>query len=109
MLRPTPTIIAIATMIFMIALIPIVQNDYFLTAIYILFAAALIYVGHGKGDILLFFLGLGLMTVFEYIFVRTGVETFIRNTLLGVMPLWLPVLWGTGFVGIKRTILDLIA
>jgi len=32
------------------------------------------------------------------------VETFVRNSLFGLMPLWLPFLWGYGFVAIKRGI-----
>ncbi len=38
----------------------------------------------------------------EYFFISTGVETFIRNSLFGVMPLWLPILWGYGFIAIRR-------
>jgi hypothetical protein len=44
------------------------------------------------------------MTFFECIFILTGVETFIRNSLFGIMPLWLPFLWAYGFVVIKRAI-----
>jgi hypothetical protein len=40
----------------------------------------------------------------ELLFINTGVETFDRNSLIGQMPLWLPILWGLGFVIIKRYI-----
>lgn len=44
------------------------------------------------------------MIISEFFFVSTGVETFVRNTLFGIMPIWLPFLWGYGFVDIKRAI-----
>ena len=44
------------------------------------------------------------MILSEMIFISTGVEIFVRNTLFGLMPLWLPFLWGYGFVAIKRGI-----
>jgi hypothetical protein len=43
------------------------------------------------------------MIVSEYLFIKTGVETFNRTTLFGLMPLWLPFLWAYGFVAIKRS------
>jgi hypothetical protein len=48
--------------------------------------------------------GFFIMIVAEYFFVMTGVETFRRNTLFGLMPLWLPFLWAYGYVAIKRAI-----
>ena len=47
------------------------------------------------------------MILSEAFFISTGVETFTRTSLLGIMPLWLPVLWGYAFVAIKRAILIL--
>ena len=48
--------------------------------------------------------GLIIMIIAEYFFIKTGVETFNRNSLVGVMPLWLPFLWGYAFIAIKRAI-----
>lgn len=48
--------------------------------------------------------GFVVITFFEYIFVSTGVETFVRNSLFGIIPLWLPFLWAYGFVAIKRSV-----
>jgi len=62
---------------------------------------------HDSKDFLALFFGLFVITFFEYIFVKTGVETFNRQTLFGLMPLWLPILWGYGFVAIKRAIIIL--
>ncbi|MBI2506954.1 MAG: DUF2878 family protein [Candidatus Colwellbacteria bacterium] len=53
-------------------------------------------------DITILIFGFFVMIASEYLFVSTGVETFNRNSLLGVMPLWLPFLWAYGFVAIKR-------
>ena len=47
------------------------------------------------------------MIVSEYLFISTGVETFNRNSLFGLMPLWLPFLWGYAFVVMKRVIVVL--
>lgn len=52
-------------------------------------------------DGIIFIFGFCAMIFFEYIFISTGVETFVRNSLFGSMPLWLPFLWGYGFVAIK--------
>jgi len=86
----------------MIGLIPIIQNDYFLTIVYVGIILVSFLIKKEKGEILIFFLGFFIMILSEVVFVSTGVETFIRNTLFGLMPLWLPFLWGYGFVVIKR-------
>ncbi len=88
----------------MIALIPFVSNDYVLTFVYVLFVVALLSTKKERHDLLALVVGFIAMTVSEYVFVKTGVETFLRNTFLGVMPLWLPVLWAYAFVSIKRVL-----
>ncbi|MEK7563960.1 MAG: hypothetical protein AAB510_00085 [Patescibacteria group bacterium] len=89
--------------IFMVFLIPIVEDDYLLTGIYIAIIIALFSFKKERKEILIFTLGFFSMIFFEYIFISTGVETFLRNSLFGIMPLWLPFLWGYGFVVIKRS------
>ncbi len=88
----------------MVWLIPYITNDYFLTLFYILIILFSFWLHRNKNDFLIFFLGFILMIFFEYIFIKTGVETFVRNSLLGVMPLWLPFLWGYGFIVIARSV-----
>lgn len=88
----------------MIGLIPFVLNDYVLTAIYILFTAALLFIKSEKNDLLAFLFGLVGITISEAFFVGTGVETFLRESLFGLMPLWLPFLWAYAFVTIKRSL-----
>jgi hypothetical protein len=90
--------------VLMIALIPIIENDYFLLGIYLLITLITLFIKFDLKDVKVFFLGLIMLTISESIFVSTGVETFNRNTLFGLMPIWLPVLWGYGFIAIKRTL-----
>ena len=86
----------------MIGFIPFVHNDYILTLIYVGIILISFYIKKTKGDIRIFFFGFIVMIVCEFIFTSTGVETFNRNSLMGLMPLWLPFLWGYSFVAIKR-------
>lgn len=88
----------------MIGLIPLVANDYVLASIYIVIIAAALIVKKTPHDPLMLVFGFLTMTTAEYLFISTGVETFQRKTLLGVMPVWLPVLWAYGFVAIKRSV-----
>ena len=100
----TKIIVNILPIILMLLLIPIVINDYFLTLIYII----IITYQYEKKDLL--FLAIGFVAMFvamligEYFFIKTGVETFNRNSLFNLMPLWLPFLWAYVFVIIKRVI-----
>lgn len=89
----------------MIGLIPLFPNDYLLTIIYVgIIIISLIIIKCRKNDIIIFAFGFVVITFFEYIFISTGVETFARNSLLDLMPLWLPFLWAYGFVAIGRSI-----
>lgn len=93
--------------LFMIGLIPIVQNDYVLTVIYFTTIVVLLLIKRTRHDLTVLAFGFGIMILSEYLFVSTGVETFERRTLFGLMPLWLPFLWAYGFVVIKRAIVIL--
>jgi hypothetical protein len=88
----------------MIGLIPLVTNDYALTAIYSVFVIALLLFKNEKNDLLALAFGFIAVSISEFLFVSTGVETFARSSLLGVMPLWLPFLWAYVFVTIKRSL-----
>jgi hypothetical protein len=91
----------------MIALIPFVKNDYLLTGVYVLITALSFLIRYEKKDWLVYVFGFIIMIISEYLFVSTGVETFVRNTLFGLMPFWLPFLWAYGFVVMKRAIIIL--
>ena len=88
----------------MIGLIPLVKNDYWLSGIYVIIIIASLLIKKTKNDIVVLVFGFVIMIVSEYIFTSTGVETFNRNTLFGLMPIWLPFLWSYGFVAIKRSV-----
>jgi hypothetical protein len=100
----TALILSIFAVALMFSLIPFVRNDYTLSIAYLAIIGAVFGYRHDKKDITVFFYGLVLMTVSESFFIATGVETFVRNSFFGLMPLWLPLLWGYGFVVIKRII-----
>ena len=88
----------------MIILIPLIHNDYVLTVFYIAIIGISFLIRHERNDFTIFIFGFLAMMLSEYLFVTTGVETFVRNTLFGIMPLWLPFLWGYGFIAIKRSV-----
>lgn len=86
----------------LIGLVPVVQNDLILAAMYALCIVTLLNIKSEKNDLLAVLFGLVGITASEYLFVMTGVETFTRNSLFGIMPLWLPLLWAYAFLTIKR-------
>ncbi len=88
----------------MVALIPYVRDDYKLTLIYVAIIAIALFIKRKHMDVQVLIFGFIVMIVSEYFFINTGVETFNRHTLLGIMPLWLPFLWAYGFVAIKRAL-----
>ncbi len=89
--------------LFMLVLIYIVQDDYLLAGIYLLVITAAFLVRYERLDFTALILGIVIMTVGETLFISTGIETFKRQSLFGMMPIWLPILWGYGFVAIKRS------
>jgi hypothetical protein len=88
----------------MVGLIPFVHDDYLLTVVYIVIVGFSFIVRREKKDFVAFVFGFVIMIVAEFFFIQTGVEIFVRNTLFGIMPLWLPLLWAYAFVVIKREI-----
>ena len=97
-------ILNVVPILVMIGLIPLIRNDYVLTLAYILVILVSFSIQRIKGDGKIFLFGFCVMIILETIFISTGVETFTRNSFFGLMPLWLPFLWGYGFVAIKRGI-----
>ncbi len=104
-MKKTNTIILNAVpILLMMGLIPLVGNDYVLTFLYAVIVSISFSIKKEKGEIKVLFFGFFVMILAEMVFVSTGVETFIRNSLFGLMPLWLPLLWGYSFVAMKRGI-----
>jgi len=93
----------------MMLLIPFVKNDYALTGVYVLIITVALLIHHERKDWLFLVFGFLIMIVSEFLFVSTGVETFERNTLFGIMPLWLPFLWAYAFLAMRRAIVILDA
>ena len=98
----TNLILNILPISIMIWLIPIVKDDYLLTLFYVVIILVSLFIKKYNKDATVFILGFFVMLFCEYIFLTTKVEVFERNSLLGIMPLWLPFLWGYGFVTIRR-------
>jgi len=90
--------------VLMIILIPLIQNDYFLSIAYAIIIIASFFMHYEKKDTFVFIFGFFAMGISELFFVSTGVETFVRNSLFGIMPLWLPIIWAYAFVAMKRVI-----
>lgn len=95
----------IIPILLMIILIPLVSDDYILTFIYIAIIIFFLRVIKAtKNEIIILFFGFIFMIISEFLFIKTGVETFVRTSLFGLMPLWLPFLWAYGFVVISRSV-----
>ena len=90
--------------ILMIILIPLIKNDYLLGGIFIVIIFTSFLIRYEKKDIIFLIFGLVVMTIGEYFFIKTGVEKFNRASFLGVMPVWLPILWAYAWVVMKRAV-----
>ena len=89
----------------MVSLIPVFLNDYILTLVdIIIILLTMKLIKANRKDKIVLISGFIVMTISEYFFIKTGVEVFKRQTLLGLMPLWLPFLWAYGFVAISRSV-----
>jgi hypothetical protein len=86
----------------MIGLIPLVHNDYLLAVLDLVIIILAFAIKRERNEITILIAGFFIMIICEYLFVSTGVETFVRHSLFGIMPLWLPVMWAYGYVAIKR-------
>ena len=89
----------------MILLVPFVQNDYILALIYTIVILVALAIHQDRKDRIFVMFGSVVSFVAEALFISTGVETFERKTLLGIMPLWLPLLWGYIFLAMRRAIM----
>lgn len=97
-------ILNVIPILIMMGLIPLIKNDYILTLAYIVIIVISFLFKKEKNEIKIFLFGFVVMILAEAVFISTGVETFVRDTLFGLMPLWLPFLWGYSFVAMKRGI-----
>ena len=98
------TFFNIIPILLMIWLIPTIKDDYLLTLAYIVIIFICFFIKKESKEVQLFFAGFFIMILSEYVFTSTKVEVFERNSLFGLMPMWLPFLWGYCFVVMKRFI-----
>ncbi|MEK7560083.1 MAG: hypothetical protein AAB522_02170 [Patescibacteria group bacterium] len=101
-MRITQTVLYVFAVIAMISLVAFIKNDYILAAIYSGVIVVSIMLKKEKTDLLFLTIGFFGSMIGEYFFINTGVETFSRTTLFGIMPLWLPFLWAFIFLAAKR-------
>jgi hypothetical protein len=92
----------ILPIVLMIALIPYVKSDAFLAVLYLLIIGLMLLYRYEKHDLLALLIGIVVMTLSESFFISQGVEIFAHTSLFGLMPIWLPLLWGAAFIAIKR-------
>lgn len=92
----------------MVSLLFFTQNTLLLSILYIVPALIYFFRQPQKINIIVYLTGLFFMTIFESIFLLTGVETFADKSLFGIMPIWLPFLWAYGFLAIKDSLLILL-
>ncbi len=93
--------------ILMIFLIQFIKNDYILAFFCVIIIIVSFLIKYEKKDYLFLIFGFIIMIISELFFISTGVETFNRNSLFGLMPIWLPFIWAYAFVAIKRAIIIL--
>lgn len=91
----------------MILLIPFIRNDYVLAALYVSVIVAALAIHRDRRDRVFVVFGFIASFFAEALFISTGVETFERNSLLGIMPLWLPFLWAYIFFALRRAVVAL--
>lgn len=102
--KATYIILNAVPILVMMGLIPIIKNDYILTFSYIVIILISFTFKKENNEIFIFLFGFFIMILSEAVFISTGAEVFQRNSLFGLMPLWLPFLWGYCFVAMKRGI-----
>ncbi len=88
----------------MILIIPLIKSDYVIAAVYGLIILTALAIHRNKEDQTLLIFGFFASLLAETLFISTGVETFERKTLLGLMPIWLPILWAYIFMAMRRAI-----
>lgn len=100
----TKVLIQTIPILIMVGLIPLIKDDYILTGVYIALILIAFIIKKQKGDLVFLTVGFVSMIFFEWIFISAGVETFVRNSLFGIMPSWLPFLWAYAFVVMRRAV-----
>ena len=78
------------------------QNNILLFIIYLVLTLGLIYFHKDKAEFVIFAYGILIGAIVEVIGTQiSGYQSFTKPDLGGI-PMWLPVVWGYGFVAMKR-------
>ena len=96
--------LAVIPALIMIGLIATLRDEVLVSGLFVVIIAISLAVHYERHDWIFILIGFFIYPVFEYLFVSTGLEVFSERGLLGVMPLWMPLLWAWGAVAIKRVL-----
>jgi len=78
------------------------QNNLLLFTIYLTLTFGLIYLHKDKSEFLIFAYGVIIGIIIEVVGTSiSGYQSFTNPDFLGI-PIWLPVVWGYGFIAMKR-------
>lgn len=78
------------------------QNNVLLFIIYFVLTLGLIYVHKDKTELIIFAYGAVIGAIVEIIGTRvSGYQSFIKPDFGGI-PMWLPIVWGYGFIAMER-------
>lgn len=78
------------------------RNNFLLFVIYIFLILLLIYIHKDKSELVIFIYGVVIGTIIEVIGTQiSGYQSFAKPDFGGI-PVWLPVVWGYGFIAMKR-------
>ena len=78
------------------------QNSFLLFAIYIILSVVLILWRGDNSEFTIFIYGIIIGGLVEVIGTQvSGYQSFAEPDFLGI-PIWLPIVWGYGFVAMKR-------
>lgn len=78
------------------------HNNMLLTALFLLITAVVLYIGWSPGDLFVFAYGTVLGFAIEFFEVNIAKFHSFSNPDFFGMPLWMPIVWGYGFVLMKR-------
>lgn len=78
------------------------QNNVLLFILYIVLTAMLIYIHKDKSEFIIFAYGVVIGAIVEIIGTRVSGYQSFANPDFGVIPMWLPIVWGYGFIAMKR-------
>ncbi len=78
------------------------QNSIVLLTLYLTLTLGLIYLHKDKSELIIFAYGIVIGTLVEILGTQvSGYQSFTKPDFRGI-PMWLPIVWGYGFIAMKR-------